>query len=74
LPPQWSSNERRGGITPADLAAATADRTAFTRIDGVVDAKVVGPISAKDNQALELLVPIKMGTQGGRPSPPRSVT
>jgi RND superfamily putative drug exporter len=56
--------ERRGAITPADRAAATADKAAFTRIDGVVDRKVVGPISAKDNQALELLVPIKMGAKG----------
>ena len=56
--------ERRGGITPADLAAATADKAAFTRINGVVDAKVVGPIPAKDNQALEMLVPIRMGTGG----------
>ena len=56
--------ERRGGITPADLAAATADKAAFTQINGVVDEKVVGPISAKDNQALELLVPIRMGKGG----------
>jgi putative drug exporter of the RND superfamily len=56
--------ERPGGITPADLAAATADKATFTKITGVVDAKVVGPIPAKDNQALELLVPIRMGTGG----------
>jgi RND superfamily putative drug exporter len=56
--------ERRGGITPADRAAVTADKAAFTQIDGVVDEKVVGPITAKDNQALELLVPIKMGAKG----------
>ena len=56
--------ERRGGITPADLAAATADKAAFTQINGVVDEKVVGPIAAKDNQALELLVPIRMGKGG----------
>jgi RND superfamily putative drug exporter len=56
--------ERRGGITSADLATATADRTTFSKIDGVVDEKVVGPIPAKDSQALELLVPIRMGTGG----------
>ena len=56
--------ERPAGITPADLAAATADKAVFTQIDGVVDEKVVGPIPAKDNQALELLVPIRMGTGG----------
>ena len=56
--------ERPAGITPADLAAATADKATFSRIEGVVDEKVVGPIPAKDNQALELLVPIRMGTGG----------
>ena len=56
--------ERPAGITPADLAAATADKAAFTQINGVVDEKVVGPIPAKDNKALELLVPIRMGTGG----------
>jgi putative drug exporter of the RND superfamily len=56
--------QRRSGITPADLAAATADKAAFLKIDGVVDTKVAGPIPAKDGQALQLLVPIKMGTGG----------
>src|SRR4051812_19037861 len=36
--------ERPGGITPADLAVANADKAVFTQIDGVVDRKVVGPI------------------------------
>ena len=56
--------ERRAGITPADIAAATADKATFTKIDGVVDSKVVGPIPADDNQALQLLVPIRMGEEG----------
>jgi len=56
--------ERRAGITAADLAAATADVAAFKEIDGVVDEKVEGPITAEDNQALQILVPITMGTEG----------
>jgi len=56
--------ERRSGITQADLTAATADKATFSNVDGVVADKVVGPIPAKDNQALQLLVPIKMGTAG----------
>jgi putative drug exporter of the RND superfamily len=56
--------ERPAGIRPADLAAATADKATFTKIDGVVDQKVVGPIPAEDNRALELLVPIRMGAGG----------
>jgi putative drug exporter of the RND superfamily len=56
--------ERRSGVTPADLAAATADKAAFRTIDGVVGSKVLGPIPAKDGQALELLVPVRMGPAG----------
>jgi putative drug exporter of the RND superfamily len=56
--------ERRSGITPADLAAATADQAAFSQVEGVVAAKVVGPVPAEDNQALQLLVPVRMGAGG----------
>ena len=56
--------ERPTGITPADIAVANADKAAFAQIDGVVAPKIVGPIPSKDNQALQLLVPIKMGTGG----------
>jgi RND superfamily putative drug exporter len=56
--------ERPSGITPADVAAVTADKTAFLQIDGIVDAKVLGPITSDDNKALELLVPIRMGSGG----------
>jgi RND superfamily putative drug exporter len=56
--------ERPSGITPADVAAATADKAAFLQIDGIVDAKVLGPITSDDNKALELLVPIRMGSGG----------
>jgi putative drug exporter of the RND superfamily len=56
--------ERSSGITAADRAAAVADKVTFTKIEGVVDEKVLGPIPAKDNKALEILVPIRMGTGG----------
>jgi putative drug exporter of the RND superfamily len=56
--------QRRSGITQADLTAANADKQTFRTIKGVVADKVVGPVPAKDNQALQLLVPIKMGPKG----------
>ncbi|MGZ4614278.1 MAG: MMPL family transporter [Actinomycetes bacterium] len=56
--------ERPAGIRPGDVAAATADRAAFSQIDGVVAQKVVGPIRAQDGKALQLLVPIRMGSKG----------
>jgi RND superfamily putative drug exporter len=55
---------RPSGITPADRAKATADARAFAGIDGVVHGQIVGPIVAKDGQALETIVPINLGKDG----------
>jgi RND superfamily putative drug exporter len=56
--------ERTSGITPQDQAKVAADAQAFARIKGV-DEKVVGPVpSQKDNQALQVLVPITVGNGG----------
>jgi putative drug exporter of the RND superfamily len=56
--------ERTSGITPQDQAKVAADAQAFARINGV-DEKVVGPVpSQKDNQALQVLVPITIGNGG----------
>ena len=56
--------ERKSGITPQDQAKAAADARAFAGIKGV-DEKVVGPLpSDKDNQALQVLVPITIGDGG----------
>jgi len=56
--------ERPGGVTPADMAAASADKQRFAGIEGVVQNQIAGPIPSKDGQALQLLVPIDMGTGG----------
>jgi putative drug exporter of the RND superfamily len=56
--------ERSGAITPGDLAAVTADKEKFAQVDGVVVDQMAGPIPAQDGQALQLLVPIDMGTGG----------
>ena len=55
--------ERTGGITAADRAAAAADARTFARLD-LVDGKVVGPIPSDDGQALEVVVPIVLGSDG----------
>jgi putative drug exporter of the RND superfamily len=54
--------ERTAGLTAADQAKAAADAAAFGRLDGVT--RVVGPVPAKDGQALQVLVPINLGTDG----------
>jgi RND superfamily putative drug exporter len=52
-----------GPITPADQAKAAAD---MQRLAGVQDVtgKVLGPIPAKDRKALQVVVPIKVATEG----------
>ncbi|MFE3188363.1 MMPL family transporter [Nocardia sp. NPDC059240] len=56
--------ERPAGITEADQNVARTDAEKFRKVDHVVGAKVIGPIVAKDGQALETVVPIRMGTGG----------
>jgi RND superfamily putative drug exporter len=55
--------ERAGGITSADSAKATQDAAAFGRVAGVTG-DVTGPVPAKDGQALQTLVPIKINADG----------
>jgi RND superfamily putative drug exporter len=55
--------ERLSGITPQDQSTVAADARAFAGIPGVDD-KVIGPVPAKDNQALQVLVPITIGNGG----------
>ncbi|MEJ7636003.1 MMPL family transporter [Aeromicrobium sp.] len=54
---------RESGITPADLAKATADGTEIAKIDGVSD-KIIGPIPSKDGKALQVIATINMGSDG----------
>jgi RND superfamily putative drug exporter len=55
--------ERTSGITPADQTKATADAKAFAGTDGIAGA-VLGPLAAQDGQALQVVVPLKLGTDG----------
>ncbi len=52
-----------GGITPADNAKAAQDAAALGRVTGVTG-EVVGPVPAKDGQALQTIVPIKVDADG----------
>ncbi|HEX8630964.1 MAG TPA: MMPL family transporter, partial [Catenuloplanes sp.] len=49
--------ERRGGITPGDRRAATADVAAFARVTGVIG-PLAPPQQSDDGQALRVIVPI----------------
>ncbi|MFG3252542.1 MMPL family transporter [Streptomyces sp. NPDC048172] len=49
-----------GAVTADDRAAAKADAQRFARIDHVTQ-RVLGPATAKDGRALQVIVPIKPG-------------
>jgi putative drug exporter of the RND superfamily len=55
--------ERDGEITPADRAKVAGDMERFAGVKDV-SGKVIGPIPAKDGKALEVLVPIKVASEG----------
>jgi putative drug exporter of the RND superfamily len=55
--------EHPGPITRADRARAATDAKRFASLDHV-SGKIMGPIPAKDGKALQVIVPIKVGTDG----------
>jgi RND superfamily putative drug exporter len=55
--------EQAGALTPADQAKASGDATRFAKLPHV-GGEIVGPIPAKDGKALQVIVPIKVGTNG----------
>ena len=55
--------ELPGPVTRADQARAAADAERFAGLDHV-GGKVVGPIPASDGRALEVVVPVEMGSGG----------
>src|SRR6266571_4767963 len=52
-----------GAVSGADQAKAAADAKRFAGLDHV-SGKVIGPIPASDGRALQVVVPIKMGSNG----------
>jgi RND superfamily putative drug exporter len=55
--------ERAAGITADDRAKAAQDVQSFGRIDGVAG-QVVGPVPAEDGQALQVIVPVEIDSEG----------
>ncbi|HEX9999978.1 MAG TPA: MMPL family transporter, partial [Actinoplanes sp.] len=55
--------ERPAGLRPADTQKATADATALAGVPGV-SGQVTGPIPAPDGKALQLVVPVKVDSDG----------
>ena len=55
--------ERKSGLTPADMAAAEAQAQEFATLDGV-EGEVVGPIPARDGQAMQTVVTFNFGANG----------
>ena len=55
--------ERRSGLRPADLAKAQSDIARYSGVEGVTG-QVIGPVPAKDRQAIEVIVPVKIDEDG----------
>jgi RND superfamily putative drug exporter len=62
--------ERASGITSADQAKAATDARSLASADGVAGT-IVGPIRSQDGQALQVLVPFRLGTDGWNKLPKR---
>jgi putative drug exporter of the RND superfamily len=55
---------RPSGLTAADRAKAAADARSFASIVGAVPSQIVGPVVARDGQAIETVVPVNLGKKG----------
>jgi RND superfamily putative drug exporter len=55
--------ERTDGLTEDDLAKAAADAQEFAAFDNL-DGKVQGPFPSADNQVLQTVVPLDLGSEG----------
>ena len=60
--------ERKGGLTPADLADAKADVADFQKLDGV-DGAITGPIPSADGEALQTIINFNLGSDGWNKMP-----
>jgi putative drug exporter of the RND superfamily len=56
--------DRPGGLTAADKAKAAADAVKFAGVSGVVHGQIVGPVVARDDKAIETIVPVNLGSKG----------
>jgi putative drug exporter of the RND superfamily len=55
--------ERASGLTDADKAKVAADVQSFSQLPEL-DGRVTGPILSTDNQAVQVVVPVNLGTDG----------
>src|SRR5262249_40338820 len=60
--------ERGSGLTAADRAKVAADIGRFAGIPHAT--KILGPVPAKDGQALQVLVPVDLGAEAWQNAPP----
>ena len=51
-------------LTSADRAKAAADARLFGGVPGVVKGQVAGPLTAADGKAIEIIVPVNLGSKG----------
>jgi RND superfamily putative drug exporter len=56
--------DRSSGLTAADRAKAAADARRFTSVAGVVAGQITGPYYARDGKAIEMVVPVNLGSKG----------
>ena len=55
--------ERPAGLTPEDLEAVAADAAEFGTLD-TLDGEVIGPIPSEDGEAVQIIVPLDLGSDG----------
>ncbi len=60
--------EDKGGITPADRAKVASDVKVFAA-NPSLDGKVIGPIESPDHQAMQVAVPLDLGSNGWNKMP-----
>ena len=60
--------ERTSGLTGDDIAKARADAQEFAQLDGL-DGEVQGPIPSEDGQAMQVVVPLNLGSEGWDKAP-----
>ena len=55
--------ERPGGLTPEDLEAVAGHAAEFGTLD-TLDGDVIGPIPSQDGEAVQIIVPLDLGSEG----------
>ena len=56
--------DRPSGLTSADKAKAGADVLRFRGVPGVVRSQVADPLFSRDGKAIEIIVPVNLGSKG----------